>query len=92
MLQLLRFLAMSLLRGGGRTGQLARVGAVSGAGGVLGALGGGAILNGDDNGRPKRRRRRRVFNSMDRQDIAFIVATLGAPAGTKVAMIIAARG
>lgn len=90
MLQLLRFLA-TVLTGGGRGGQLVRVGAAATGGGVLG----GEIaqrLGGGGGGGPRRRRRRRVFNSMDRQDIAFIVATLGGTAGTKVAMIIAARG
>lgn len=92
MLQLLRFLAMALLRGGGGAGQLARIGAVAGGGGLVGGEISQRAFGPDGGGGPRRRRRRRVFNSMDRQDIAFIVATLGPTAGTKVAMIIAARG
>lgn len=89
MLQLLTFLAR-VLAGGGRAGQLVRIGAVSG---------GGALAAGElsqrafgPTGAPgaRRRRRRRVFNAQDRADIAFITATLGQTAGTKVAMIMAA--
>lgn len=91
MLQLLRFLA-TVLAGGGRGGQLVRVGATAGAGGIAGTeLAQRFFGPGGASGGARRRRRRRVFNQMDRSDIAFIVATLGASAGTKVAMIIAAR-
>jgi len=38
-----------------------------------------------------RRRRRRALTQGDKADIAFIVATLGAPAGKSFAMIIAAK-
>lgn len=41
--------------------------------------------------KPRRRRRRRVLTANDRSDIAFIVATLGGPAGKAFAMIVAAR-
>jgi len=42
-------------------------------------------------GKPRRRRRRRVLTANDRADIAFITATLGAPAGKSFALIVAAR-
>ena len=59
------------------------------AGGAAGVGLGGLAFGGDD--RPRRRRRKRVFTANDRADISFISATLGAPAGKQVAMIIAAR-
>jgi len=74
-----------LLTGGGRGGSIARTGAVGGGTGFLGSLFGG----GDD--RPRRRRRKRVLTQNDREDISFITATLGAPAGKSFAMIVAAR-
>jgi len=58
------------------------------AGGFTSILGGGG---GDGDGPPRRRRRKRVLTSNDRADIAFITATLGAPAGKSFALIVAAR-
>lgn len=46
---------------------------------------------GGDGGGARRRRRRRALTQSDRNDIAFISATLGAPAGQKFALIIASR-
>lgn len=63
--------------------------AIAGAGGAAG-VGLAGLFDGGD-GRPRRRRRRRVLTANDRSDIAFIVATLGAPAGKAFAMIVAAR-
>lgn len=51
----------------------------------------GFDLFGGDNGKPKRRRRKRALTASDRADIAFITATLGKPAGANFAAIIAAN-
>ncbi len=75
-----------LARGGGA---IVRRGAIPVVGGAAGFGIGEALFGGDD--RRSRRRRKRVFTAMDRADISFITATLGAPAGKSVAMIIAAR-
>lgn len=48
------------------------------------------FLAGDD-GRPRRRRRRRALTASDRADIAFIAGMLGQPAGRQFAMLIGAR-
>jgi len=61
---------------------------------VLGGGDGGGVLSlfgGREDGKPMRRRRRRALTQSDRNDIAFISATLGAPAGKQFAMIIASR-
>jgi len=63
---------------------------------TTGALAGtvGSLLDpfgGDGDGGRRRRRRRRALTASDRNDIAFITATLGAPAGRQFAMLIAAR-
>ena len=74
-------------------GPLARRGAPAALGvgaGVLGAEALGGLFDGDE--RPARRRRRRALTQSDRNDIAFITATLGAPAGKQFAMIIASQG
>lgn len=55
-------------------------------GGLLGLFGGGG-----DGDRPVRRRRRRALTQSDRNDIAFIAATLGDVTGRKFALVIAAR-
>ena len=59
--------------------------------GVGGAAVGGGLFDGDGDGAPRRRRRRRALTQSDRNDIAFITATLGATAGKQFAMIIASR-
>lgn len=82
----------------GGTGRRAITGAVVGTAGA----GIAADLIGDDGdggvgggrgflGFARRRRRRRALTQSDRNDIAFISATLGAPAGKQFAMIIASR-
>jgi len=77
-------------RFGGRA--VVRRGAVAvGLGGVGSFAASRLTGGGDDDDRPRRRRRKRVFTSSDRADISFISATLGKPAGDRVAMIIAAR-
>lgn len=73
-----------LLGGGGRR---ALAGSAAGTGAGLGI---GSLFGGDED-KPKRRRRKRVLTQSDRADIAFVVATLGAPAGKSFAMIVAAR-
>lgn len=42
-------------------------------------------------GKPRRRRRRRALTASDRADIAFIAGMLGQPAGRQFAMLIGAR-
>ena len=71
--------------GFGRARSLAVSGGV--AAGAARLFGGGG---GGDKG-PRRRRRKRILTSGDRSDIAFVVATLGSPAGKSFALIIAAR-
>ncbi len=70
-------------------GALVRTGVVAGGAGAGGSFLGGLFGGGDE--RPRRRRRKRVLTASDRADIAFVVATLGAPAGKSFAMIVAAR-
>jgi len=87
--------ALALLAGlsrGGVSSLARRVGptALGVGGGVVGAEALGGLFGGDD--RPLRRRRRRALTQSDRNDIAFITATLGAPAGKQFAMIIASQG
>jgi len=81
------------IRGGRRiAGGTLRRGVIGGtAGGVLGSLIPGLGGDGDDDGKPARRRRRRVLTANDRADIAFITATLGASAGKSFSLIVAAR-
>jgi len=62
---------------------------IAGAGAAGGVALSGLFDGGD--GRPRRRRRRRVLTANDRADISFITATLGAPAGKAFSMIVAAR-
>ena len=86
--------ALSLLRGfGGRAGALVggRVGATGIATGI--ALPDPFNIFGgrDGDGVVRRRRRRRALTQSDKADIAFVAATLGAPAGQKFALIIASR-
>ncbi|KKL53752.1 hypothetical protein LCGC14_2272310 [marine sediment metagenome] len=78
----------ALIRAGAIRGG-ARALAVPVAGGAAGVGLGNVFFGGEE--RPRRRRRKRVFTANDRADISFISATLGAPAGKQVAMIIAAR-
>ena len=81
---------------GGRSGAtaIARRAALPIGAGIAGAGIGEAVFGGGGGGGaggalgPRRRRRRRVLTSNDRSDIAFIVATLGAPAGKAFAMIV----
>ena len=90
MLALVRLAQAAVSRVGfGRTSLALRRLAVGGAAGAGGSALFGALAGDDD--KPRRRRRRRVFTANDRADISFISATLGAPAGKQVAMIIAAR-
>lgn len=79
--------------GGPAVGALARRVAPT-AIGVGGGIAAGELIGGlfDGDGRPQRRRRRRALTQSDRNDIAFITATLGAPAGKQFAMIIASQG
>ncbi len=90
MLALLQ-LARAALTRVGLTGRISGVRplAVGVAGGVAGSLIPGLFGGGD--GATRRRRRRRVLTANDRADIAFITATLGAPAGKSFALIVAAR-
>jgi len=83
---------LALARGGG--GVLARFGGrralVGGAAtGVAGSFVGDALFGGSD--RPRRRRRKRVLTQSDREDIAFIKATVGNAAARDFAAIVAAR-
>ncbi len=61
--------------------------------GIPGFAGGGGFLPGLINGEEpkKRRRRRRALTQSDKNDIAFVAATLGQPAAKSFALIIAAR-
>lgn len=83
--------AMALLRGltPRLAGPLATRVALPAGAGVGGALLGGLLTGDGDVSR--RRRRRRALTQSDRNDIAFITATLGATAGKQFAMIIASR-
>jgi len=78
----------------GRTATAAGLGATGGALATGGLDGGGdgflGFGGGDD--RPRRRRRRRALTQGDRDDIAFITALLGAPAGKMFATTLASRG
>lgn len=58
--------------------------------GAAGAAAGG-LVDGVDDGVPRRRRRRRALTASDKNDIAFMAATLGDTAARKFALIIAAR-
>ncbi len=59
---------------------------VSGGAGFLGSLFGGG-----DGGGPRRRRRRRALTQSDRNDIAFIAATIGKAAAGSFAVQLATR-
>ena len=63
--------------------------ALTGAAGAGGGLIPGFFGGGDD--RPRRRRRKTILTKGDKEDIAFIVATLGPAAGGRFALIVAAR-
>ncbi len=67
--------------------------AAAAAGGVALAdpVGGLLPFLGGRGGGVRRRRRRRALTQSDRNDIAFITATLGSTAGKQFAMIIASR-
>jgi len=58
-----------------------------------GTIAGGLLLPGGGDGMDgvRRRRRKRVLTQTDKNDIAFIAATLGEATGRKFALIIAAR-
>lgn len=60
------------------------------AAGTVGGLSelGELLPNGGDG---KRRRRRRALTQSDRNDIAFVAATLGQPAAKQFALILASR-
>jgi len=86
----------------GGSGRRAITGGVLGT--TAAGVGGGLLGGGDDGGGEgamtpyswhyglhPRKRRRRALTQSDRNDIAFISATLGAPAGKQFAMIIASR-
>ncbi len=85
--------ALTLLRGlGGR--------AVAAVGGRRGAAAAGTALalpdpfnlfGGGDEERPRRRRRRRALTQSDRNDIAFIAATIGKTAAGSFAVQLATR-
>ncbi len=72
-----------------RFGPAAAVGTGVGVG--VGALATGDIPFIGPAEAPRRRRRRRALTQGDRNDIAFITATLGSPAGKAFALIIASR-
>lgn len=80
-------LARSLSRRGAVAVRRGGVPALTGLGGGLA----GGLFGGDDDDRPRRRRRKPVLTASDRADIAFIAGTLGKPAGSNFAMIVAAR-
>jgi len=81
--------AMRLLTGGAVVS--AGAGAIEAATGIdvpfLGSRGG--VVGAD--GRLRRRRRRRALTQSDRDDIAFIAATLGDTTGRKFALVLASR-
>lgn len=73
--------------------QLLRSRAFAG-GAIAGALPGIGIPGIDlfpDKDGPKRRRRRRALTQGDRDDLAYIVGLLGAPAGKQFALTLAGR-
>jgi len=83
-LQMLRGLAVGTPLRAGATGTFAGLG-----------LGGGAFdflpFVGDDEEKKKRRRRRRALTQSDRNDIAFIAATIGKAAAGSFAVQLATR-
>lgn len=70
---------------------LSALGLLGRAAPALGAGAAGFALGDLGDQVPRRRRRRRALTMSDRNDIAFIAATLGAPAGKQFALIIASR-
>jgi len=85
--------ALALARGlVPRAAPALRRAALPAAAAVAGTVGGGLLLgDGDGVNGPRRRRRRRVLTQSDKNDIAFMAATLGDAAARKFALIIAAR-
>lgn len=89
--------ALALLGGSGlRTGAGALARRIAGPAVAIGAgvAGGealGGLFGGDGDGGRPRRRRRRALTQSDKNDIAFMAATLGDAAARKFALIIAAR-
>lgn len=84
--------ALALLRGislGGGTVRRALPALATGAG--LGQIGIPGVDLFPDDARPRRRRRRRALTQGDRNDIAFIAATISSAAAGKFAVQIASR-
>ncbi len=85
--------ALGGLRGIGAFGGRALAGtraraALTAGGGALALPG---ILGGDDEDMPRRRRRRRALTQSDRNDIAFIAATISKAAAGSFAVQLATR-
>ena len=84
-----RLLGPVARRVAGGTGRRALIG------GGVGTLGAGLLpFGGDDDAGAvglRRRRRKRALTQSDKNDIAFIAATLGETTGRKFALLIAAR-
>ena len=83
---------LALARGG--SGVLARFGGRRAVvGGTVAGVGGSLVGNlfGRRDDRPRRRRRKRVLTQSDREDIAFIKATIGNAGARDFAAIVAAR-
>jgi len=90
------FIGRQLLRAGSTAIRTIRGPVAAGATGLaVGAVGGDLLdpfFGGNGDGRGRRRRRRRALTQGDRDDIAFITALLGQPAGKMFATTLASRG